>query len=200
MKKHIILGGFVFVLGLVALGGRADAASYGHMDRLALQIQNNSAELYREFQLHYRHVAEYPHLLSDARTMYDRARHIHVITHAHGSLHHVERDLADLDRFYHHLESLLRQVESGWHHGHVHGDTLHVQQLMKQIECDIHHLRKDLAELRPGHIGYGHGGIVYPGHGAIIIRPGHGVGFHRPPVQRNYGEIRSGWKRGLKDL
>ena len=73
------------------------------------------------------------------------------MTHFEGRLAHLESDLRELDRKFHHLESVFDRVEhnarfSGG--GHIHGNTAHVKRLLESIEDSIHHMRSDVADLR----------------------------------------------------
>ena len=191
----------IALLGIVVLAGsfisseKANAASYEHIDSLALKLQSNSAKLYHEFKLHYSHTPEFRHLISDASSMYHRCKHIHELAHHHGSLHHLASDLRTLDRSFHHLDRLVKSMECDAEHGfsgHIHGYTGHVHSLLRQMARDIHHLREDIEELTDPH--HGHGG----GHG---IGHGNGQGgVHIIGSTRRAGEIRSNWRNGLNDL
>lgn len=187
----------IALLGIIALAGsfftseQAHAASYQHIDSLALQLQANSAKLYREFELHYSHSPEIHHLLSDARDLHRHSQHIHELAHHHGSLGHLASDLRTLDRSFHHLERLVQHMEIGLDHTfyrRVQDHPRHVQIVMQQMECDIHQLREDIAELTRHHHG------------------GHGIdhGFEKGNAHviggRAIGEVRSNWTIGLNDL
>ncbi|MCA9216695.1 MAG: hypothetical protein KDB27_26680 [Planctomycetales bacterium] len=150
-KKIITAITATTLLGLAATS--ANAASYHHIDELALRIARNSTSLFREFRLHYRHVGEYAHLITDAREMRALASHTHEVAHHRGSLNHLAHDLGELDQAFHHLENLLDEIEAnshhgGYHSGHIHGDTNHVWALMHAIEQDLHHLRDDVEAMQ----------------------------------------------------
>ncbi|MFG0261151.1 MAG: hypothetical protein ACF788_02015 [Novipirellula sp. JB048] len=140
-------------LATVAFSATAAADTYHHVDQLALAIERQAKQLASETR-HYRHTPEYAHLVADAHKMAELAEHMHDVAHQHGSLAHLESDLAELDAQFHHFESLIRRIEwraahrHGHWHGHVHGDTAHVKRLLHSIEDDIHHLQADLRSLR----------------------------------------------------
>ena len=165
-------------VGFAANSSQANAASFGHVDSLAQQLTRQSSELYREFRLHYRHAAHYKHLMSDAAAIYRTAHHIHTVAHL-GSVEHLDRDLRDLDRQFHHLEDLVAEIHDDAHHGHfgqlghgghVHGDVRHVRRLMRQMEDTIHHLRDDIRELLHDRHDHGHHDVHY--RGRRVISPG----------------------------
>lgn len=166
----------------------ASADVYDHIDRLALQLQLQARDLYGEVA-HYRHTSEYGHLRSDASRMFYLAKHVHEVAHRHGNVAHLERDVRELDRLFHHTQGLIYRIEhNAQYHGdgHVHGHTGHVKGLLAKMEGTLHHLQADLRELRShwqpghGHGGHGHGGHGH-GHGA------HGHGAHGGGVGVSFG-------------
>ena len=182
---RIALAGIVVTIGMLATSRIADAASYQHLDTLAVSLQRDSARLYHEFRLHFRHTPGYTHLMSDAASMYRLARHVHEVAHHHGSIAHLRSDLRKLDHTFHHLEGLVDRIERGaYHHGvgHIHGDTRHVRRMLHVMDTNLHHLRADVNELGHGghYIGTGYGHGVVPGHGGHAGHAGHrgaGVSF-----------------------
>ncbi|WP_153558724.1 hypothetical protein [Roseimaritima sediminicola] len=161
----------------------AQADTYEHIDQLALRIAGNARRLIPETR-HYRHTHEYRHLLSDARDLERLADHLHELAHHHGSLHHMQADVASLDRRFHHLEDLIESIErhSRHGHGHVHGHTEHVWSLLHAIEDDLHHLQEDLRTLS-GTARHHSGRIVVPQ--PIIVDP--------PVVHPHVDSHRSRW-------
>lgn len=172
---------------LSALPSSASAATYHHIDTIAVRIARESAELFREFRIHYRHTAEYPHLISDARELRNHARHIHDVAHRNGSLLHLANDLREIDRLFHHIEELVRRTERSarcdYRSGHIHGETSHVASLMRAIENDIHHLRSDIDEMLP------HARAPHPSRRRAISVPAPYVGQrgYRGPPQAPFG-------------
>ncbi|MCA9246523.1 MAG: hypothetical protein KDA42_05390 [Planctomycetales bacterium] len=140
----------------------AQAASYEHIDRLALQLAGQMNELTEEFSTHYRHTSLYGHLINDARDAARLADHIHELAHYRGNISHMRDDLNRLDREFHHLEEVLGQLNRQVHYGyggHAHGDTQHVFYLMHEVEENLHHLRDDIEEMyRSRYRCYNHGG------------------------------------------
>jgi len=202
MKKKSTLAALV-IFGLATLGaGRSALAAGPHVDRLALDLQRQSRELMTEFARHYRHAPDFRHLMADSSDLFRQAVHIHSIAHNTNNLHHLNADLAKIDRSFHHLEGVVEGIE---HHvrfchsprcGHFHGDTRHVRALMGSIEDTIHHLRDDvLARSQPPipqrHVttGYGHvarSPVVRPS----VARRSYGYGHHRGSSRLGH----SGWR------
>ena len=157
-------------IALAAPSARAD--TYEHLDGLALRLQRQAAELYRDFGAHFRHTAEYAHLSSDAARLYHLAAHMHEVAHQRGGIQHLQSDVSQIDRTFHHLEGVVRQVmreasqPSG---GHIHGDVRHAYTLMNRMESTLHHLKADVDQLvHAMHGGHdSHGGSGHPGqHGS----------------------------------
>jgi negative regulator of sigma E activity len=125
----------------------AKAQSYEHIDRLASQLQRQSANLYWEFRAHFSHTPGYRHLLSDTARMYRLAAHVHEVIHHGANVGHIRHDVEQLDRAFHHVEEVVDQIEHdafGHGFGHVHGDTRHVRRQLRQMEATLHHLRDDV--------------------------------------------------------
>ena len=172
----------------ITAGQSAQAASYHHIDGLAVKLQGQARELYNEFKQHYRHVSGYSHLRSDAANMYRTAAHVHKVAHQNGGVHHLKSDLAKADRLFHHLEDVVAELEHNTAHsfgGHSHGDLSHVHALMRSMKTTLHHLRNDIEEMsysyhshrvyrsypsghssHSGHFNSGHG------HGGVTVRVG----------------------------
>ncbi len=139
---------FSFVV-LAAMTSEANADTYKHIDRIANRIQNQANQIVKETN-HYVHTPQYHHLRNDALAVAALAEHIHELAHHHGSVAHLASDLAELDARFHHLESVIEQIEvsAAYGHGHLHGSTKRVHRLLDRIEDDIHHLQTDIASLR----------------------------------------------------
>jgi hypothetical protein len=179
MSKFVRVAAVVVVAfsGLVMAGRSAQAVSFEHVDRLAIELQSQSSQLYREFRTHYSHAAHSQHLMSDAAALYRQARHLHDVAHT-GNINHMARDLAEMDRLFHHLERLVREInfdahdDHFGHGGHVHGDTRHVRRLMNDLEDTLHHLSDDINELRRNRPVY----VPYNNRPRVSVVPGHGGG------------------------
>jgi hypothetical protein len=165
-----------------------EAGSYRHIDELALQLQEQSRELYSEFKLHYRHVSDYRHLRSDSASLSRLASHIHSVAHRGGNIHHLESDMAKADRLFHHLEELVSSIEHNTRHhsgGHTHGDLRHVHSLMRSMESTLHHLKADVESVahtrhsyhRHGRRYYGRVGVGYHWRGGGVRLSGNRVGI-----------------------
>lgn len=140
---------FFTLIITAATTAQVNADEYHHIDRLAVKIQRTSKQLLRE-SIHYRHTPEYRHLVADANEMYRLATHVHEVTHFEGNLRHLQNDVAELDRQFHHVETVFDRIEhnAAYGSGHVHGNTAHVKRLLKSMEDSIHHMRADLEEIR----------------------------------------------------
>lgn len=152
----------IAVVGITAAGQPAKAASFKHIDRLAVQLASQSKQLSVEFRAHYSHMPHYRHLMSDTAGVRRLANHIHEVAHR-GSLSHMSADLRKLDRSFHHLEGLVNEIERDayagpyGHGGHKHGETSHVRRIMRRMENTLHHLRTDVNEmLHPAIHDHGH--------------------------------------------
>lgn len=184
------------LLFISPISTQVSANEYRHIDQLALKIQRNSKRLLRETK-HYRHSSGYRHLVADTQSLYRLAGHIHEVAHFEGNFNHLQRDVRQLDREFHHLESVFERIEHDaiYDIGHIHGNTAHVKRLLNSIEDSIHHLAEDVATIRrrmnrrrpvcdaPIHIqpirrpvpGHGHGyGYGYRGGRTSY---GHGIGI-----------------------
>ncbi len=139
----------IAVLGLTAGSRTVQAQSPQHLDHLALELREQSRELYYEFQAHYSHVPHFRHLMSDSAEMYQLANHVHEVAHHGGGLYHLSDDVNKLDRLFHHVEGLVADMQRHtWQGvGHTHGDTRHVVGELRQMENTLHHLQSDLRAL-----------------------------------------------------
>lgn len=192
MARLFTQSNFLFsILFVSAFTVQSNADEYGHIDRLAVRIQNKARLLASE-TTHYRHTAEYHHLVSDTQEIARLARHIHDVTHFEGNLNHLVSDMSELDQKFHHLEDVFDRIEhdAAYGDGHVHGNTSHVKRLLNSIEDAIHHIQEDIETLqhrvivyRPVYSGHGHGGHGshgYEGHGSYGrggYYRGRGIGF-----------------------
>lgn len=140
-----------FAIGclITGLSTTATADVYRHIDELACSIERNSKRLVSEVR-DFRFSPDYRHLVQDARDMARLADHIHELALHRGSIEHLEADLADLDRKFHHLQGLIRHIErgAGCRYDQFHGRPSRVSRLLHLIEDDIHHLQDDLRSLR----------------------------------------------------
>ena len=154
--------------GLLFFSTSANAASYHHIDSLAVRVVKNTEKLFRLLRSDYRHTSDYRHLIHDTRELRSRAYHIHDVAHHGGSVDHLASDIREMDRLFHHLEDVLTRVESNSRycdfHGRFRGNSRLAWALMHAIEDDLHHLGEDVEGLRTRRSGY-RGGIVNPGVG-----------------------------------
>jgi uncharacterized membrane protein YgcG len=190
------------LLVMSAFTTQVNADEYHHIDQLAVKIQRTAKRLLRE-TVHYRHTAEYGHMVADANEIYRLATHVHKVTHFEGNLNHLQNDVDELDRQFHHLNGVFDRIEhnAAYGSGHVHGNTAHVKRLLDSIEDSIHHMTDDLQEIRKrtivarpvytrpvlrpvyggvgahGSSGYGHGGRSYGGYGGGHGSHNSGFGF-----------------------
>ena len=159
MTTTRIFATLLTITTLGTLAAQVEAVSYRHLDELALSMQQQSRALASEFAEHYRHSPVYKHLRSDANSLARLAAHVHELAHRSGSVYHLKRDLDRIDSSFHHLESVVAQLESlaSIGIGHMHGDLSHILSAMHSMESTIHHMRDDVKSLtRHRHHGHGH--------------------------------------------
>jgi len=149
-------------LTALAFTTSANADTYQHVDKMAVELQSLSRELLSDFSRHYRYKSGYQHLRSDALQLYRSAGHLHSISHQHGNVHHMRNDFDRMDKLFHHLQGALAQTDQSFG-GHTHGNTHHVFELMDDFEQHLHHLKRDIESLEAamrhvsGHHNVGHG-------------------------------------------
>ena len=173
-----------FVWGMESTQVNAD--EFRHIDQLAVKIQRTTKRLISEVR-HYRDTPAYGHLLADSREIYRLATHIHDLSHFQGRLAHMESDLQELDRKFHHLESVFDRVEHDaefYGDGRIRGNTAHVKRLLDSIADLIHQMRSDIADIRR-RMSFGQGDDFC--HGARpFYRPSYGLHSSRGNI---YGGI-----------
>jgi len=136
------------VLGTAIFGatGTVQAQTYEHIDRLALRLARQTAEMHDEVHAHFRNTPDYRHLDHDVAEMERLARHIHDVAHHRGSLAHLRADVEELDRNFHHIEDIIERLARTRQIGFR---TLsHFRETMAAIDDTLHHLRDDLAQMR----------------------------------------------------
>lgn len=171
------------IAALLFVSTTASAASYEHVDRLALRLQSQSRALGREVSRHYRHAAHLGHLIGDTRKIARLSRHIHEVSHRSGNPVHLQNDLTAIDRSLHHFERVLAKIRHNASHGagHPHGRTRHVDSLVHTMKETIQHLQTDIHELtqqfyyRNSRPSNHHRQTVHrsSSHGGVAIRTGH---------------------------
>lgn len=142
----LLIAGLVLGMGI----SQASADEFRHIDQLAVKIQRTTKRLIGEVK-HYRDTAAYCHLMLGSQEIHRLATHIHDMTYFEGRLAHLESDLRELDRKFHHLESVFDRVEHDAHFGgggYIHGNTAHVKRLLNSIEESLHNMRSDVADIR----------------------------------------------------
>lgn len=136
---------------LVALcsAGTANAQSYRHIDRLALQLERQAREVHDEVHAHFRPTPAYRHLDRDVAEMERLARHVHEIAHRGGSVRHLRADVERLDRLFHHVEQVVRGMAAFRAIDRV--ALAHLRRDLDRMEVTLHHLRDDLRDLGRPH-------------------------------------------------
>lgn len=158
-----ILTTALLVTGMT-LGISSTEAKAQHVDDHAAQLKKQVQTLYSEFARNYRHTSAYHHLMSDTAQMFRLAGHIHEVAHRGGNLRHLEADVRQLDKLYHHVEDQVADMSrrGGRHnddlHGHRHDhdshrgpDTRRARRLLSDIEDSIHHLHEELQDVTHRH-------------------------------------------------
>ena len=188
----------------LALAVPAVADTYSHIERLAESLRRDARGLNREIERHFRHTPEFVHLRSDGQAIYRLADHIEEVADDRGPVIHLRRDLAELDRLFHHTVGLMQQITIRAQRGlggHIHGSLGHVARDLQEMAQTLHHLQEDVEQLvrasqgcplgngRHVVIGYGvPGGISRGAHGGIGYGvPGHGVQINTPSFGYSQG-------------
>ena len=142
----LLIAGFVLGMGI----SQASADEFQHIGQLAVKIQRTTKRLIGEVK-HYRDTAAYCHLMLGSQEIHRLATHVNDMTYFEGRLAHLESDLRELDRKFHHLESVFDRVEHDAHFGgggYIYGNTAHVKRLLNSIEDSIYNMRSDVADIR----------------------------------------------------
>lgn len=147
LTKTLIAGSVLIAMSVSA--SQANADTWGHIQKLALDIQIKSDLLMGETR-HYVHTPGYQRMIRCVAEMRRRAVRVHLLSIQHGCLDEMSRELRRLDALYHEVEGIFDSAEcrAAVGVGHVHGSTRHVKKLLKVIEDCIHHIRADIATLR----------------------------------------------------
>lgn len=137
------------IIAAMALGSTAAGDEFDRIDNLARKIQRKTRLLLKE-TVHYRHTAQYRSLVRETSALHSAASHVHDVAHFNNNLHHLEADLATMDRCFHRLEDLFdaTECEANRGRGHIHGPTGHVKGLLNSIENSIHQIRRDVRRLQ----------------------------------------------------
>lgn len=162
-------------IAAITVGIGAGAAQAGHSDsgliREAHRVVDYADQLTREVNLHFRHSAEYRHLLADAAKIRQEAQHIDKLSHdvrGIADVRHLRADLEDLDELVHHIGDVIEEINHGHGAGHTHGDTRHVEKLVACINRSLHSMERTVSELERR---YGCGRDSGHGHGYDYGRP-----------------------------
>ena len=166
-----------FTAALSAPSAKADYLE-DNLVRQSHRVESYASSLRSEFRIHFRHTAEYGHLMSDAYSIARKADAIHgMVHHIHceADLYRLETELRSLDRLVHHLGDLVEEASHGHGGGHAHGDTRHVQGLVSQMNRSIHSMESSVeamearfhrpicpappVHVHPGHPDHGHGHV-----------------------------------------
>lgn len=147
--KPLIASFALFAMSVSASQAKAD--TWGHIQRLALDIQLKSDALLGETH-HYVHTPNYQTMLRCISDMRARAVRIHVLSLQHGCLIAMAEELRVLDAQFHQIEALFHEteIEASHGHGHIHGPTRHIKEHLNRIEDCIHHIRDDIRQLTRG--------------------------------------------------
>jgi hypothetical protein len=92
--------------------------------------------------------------------MYTTANHVHEMIHEGANINHLCADVESLDRLFHHVEELVREIRPAndfgfhGHHGHFHvssgpsrDDLRRLRGMLNEMEETLHHLQNDLGAL-----------------------------------------------------
>ena len=137
----------IFTVSLSA--NQANADTYGHIQRLALETQIKVDRLMGKTH-HYVHTPNYRRMLACVSELRREAVRVHVIAIQRGCLVTMSRHVAQLDSLFHEAESLFdcTETRAALGHGHIHGATRHVRELLDCIDNNICEIRDTIAVLR----------------------------------------------------
>ncbi len=116
---------------------------HAQIDRLAFKIQDQSRQLARVANQHYRHSPHYGHLIADTSAMLKQSMHLHDVAYEHGDLQRLAEDLAKLDTSFHHLEETFTVIagDAAAQRSHVKRHTARVKELLSVTEENLHLLQ-----------------------------------------------------------
>jgi len=124
---------------ILSAGNEAQAQnrSFHQVDEMALELQEQAADICRELNAYFDGKPNYRHAYSDIYGIYTQARHIHELAHDGASLRHIQHDLEDIDRKFHHFERvaklLMTPVRRTNRYGHDHHSSFHNRRLARMI-------------------------------------------------------------------
>ncbi len=155
MKNIIRIAAASLAIGTCTTAVHAGSSS-SSLVREAHRVVDFSDDLKAEVVRHFRHTAEYRHLLSDAAKIRAEAKHIDKLSHHVHSLNdvkHLRADLEDLDDLVHHIAEMIEEIDHGHGRGgHTHGDIRHVKSLvaymnrsLHSMECTVSYLERRFA-------------------------------------------------------
>lgn len=158
------------IVGFVPTQTRADHLS--DIDELACLLRDQAAEACHEIRFHFSGAPNYRHLYADTFELYRQADRIHDLIHGRAALPQVIAAVDELDELYHHVEDVVREVETcdwargrvSYSHGHHHGfghsrfSNYHMRRLkvkLGQMGHTIHELGDEVhaaGGTAPGHV------------------------------------------------
>jgi hypothetical protein len=146
--KSLMLAALV-AAGLFGMSTTAQAQSYKHIHSLVSKLEKQLNVLHKEVDAHFKPFPQYTHLHHDVVKMEKLAKHIHQLVDQKANIHHVLADVKALDKTYHHVRGLFKQMA---HYGQLDPQTVfHVTKALNAVGSTIHHLRDDLEEIEHGH-------------------------------------------------
>ena len=151
----------VVLIGAVTVGSEANAQSprsaasravQAHLDEQASELRSQVARLTGELRERSQR-SDYRRLYRESTELFYLADHLHETAHEPLNVAHLSEDVEDLDRVFHRMEDLARDLDGGFHRNEAfHDDHRHsassISGLLDEIEDTLHHLRDDLAQLR----------------------------------------------------
>lgn len=95
-----------------AAPGQSRADHRLDIDELACLLRQQAADACREIRYHFIGAPNYRHLYSDTYELYRQADRIHELVHRGRPLAEICAAVDELDELYHHVEDVLREVET----------------------------------------------------------------------------------------
>ena len=180
-KRTIYL--LAFLIAGFAISRSATASdTMGHLISLSVKIDRQATNLLRE-TVHYRHTPHYPEMVAEVAKLRVKARHMRITTFTSRNFHHLEEDLAMVDRCFHVVEDFFdhAEIDAVRGYGRIHGNTRHVKEMLNCMEDTIHHMQDDVRALRRSICGsrsrtsraiYGGSRSIYDGPSSVILLGG----------------------------
>ena len=167
ITSKMLLAPAALVVGLFGMTGSAKAATWDHVDLMALRLQHQTQELHEEASRHFQNTPVYKSFDETVCKMTELAAHIHNVARARQCVRTLSQDVGQLRQLQYQAERTFLTLGQ-W--GQLNPVAYrHLGDSLRDSAATISLLRRDLRTLE--HNQFQNGG-------------GHGVGY--PPVTQPY--------------